>query len=128
MHTMTISEFKALDTPHMTAVFDWLNSFEGVEHLRWPDCVTYVSVDGDLVRVRVKEWAQKAGGGIELGADGKPLSITREYGSWSDGVERPWLGHIPDGSVHESWIAAVMDEPLPALVAEAFGAVTADAS
>ena len=124
MHTLTIAGFRDLDPAHHQAVVDWLNTFT-VDHLCYPDCVTHVEVHADgLVRIRVKEWDRSKGGGIHLDpATGKPYSITRENGSWSDGIERPELGYVPDGAVLESTFESVLDEPLPRRVAEAFGII-----
>lgn len=127
MHTLTTPEFRALPPDQHQAVTDWLRTFR-VDHLGYPECVTHVTVETDgHVLIRVKEWDRSAGGGVRLGLDGKPFTITREHGSWSDGIERPDLGPVPDGACLESTFESVLDEPLPPLVAAAFGAVTADA-
>ena len=75
----------------------------------------------------MKEWDRSRGGGIRLGEDGRPFTVTMAAGSWSDGIERPELGYVPDGAVLESTFESALDEDLPPLVAVAFGAVTADA-
>lgn len=128
MHTLTIAQFRTLPPDQHQAVVAWLNTFT-VDHLAYPDCVTHVEVHDDgLVRIRVKEWDRGAGGGILLDpATSKPYSITREHGSWSDGIERPEMGPVPDGAVLESTFESCLDEPLPPLVAAAFGAVLTDA-
>lgn len=123
MHTLTIGQFRALPADQHQAVTDWLNTFT-VDHLAYPDCVTHVEVHPDgLVRIRVKEWDRSKGGGILLGDDGKPFSITREHGSWTDGIERPELGPVPDGAVLEATFESCLDDDLPRLVAEAFGII-----
>lgn len=126
-HTLTISQYRRLPADQRQAVEAWLRTFT-VDHLAYPDCVTHVEIHDDgLVRIRVKEWDRSAGGGIRLAPDGKPYAVTMAAGSWSDGVERPELGCVPDGAVLESTFESVLDEPLRPLVAEAFGAVTVDA-
>ncbi len=127
MLTLTTPAFRALPPDRHAAVMDWLRTYH-VDHLGYPECVTHVAVHDDgLVEIRVKEWDRSAGGGIRLGPDGKPYTITREHGSWTDGIERPELGPVPDGACLESTFESVLDGPLPPLVAAAFGAVTADA-
>lgn len=127
-HTLNISQFRNLPPDQHQAVDTWLRTFT-VDHLAYPDCVTHVEVHDDgLVRIRVKEWDRSRSGGILLDpATSKPYAVTMAGGSWSDGVERPELGFVPDGAVLESTFESVLDEPLPPLVAAAFGAVTADA-
>ncbi len=123
MRTLTIAGFHALDHAHHQAVVAWLNTFT-VDHLAYPECVTHVEIHDDgLVRIRVKEWDRSAGGGIRLGTDGRPFTITREHGSWSDGIERPELGYVPDGACLESTFESCIDDVLPRLVAEAFGMI-----
>ncbi len=125
--TLTVNQFRDLPPDQHQAVTDWLNTFT-VDHLDYPACVTHVEVHPDgLVRVRVKEWDRSRGGGIRLGEDGRPFTVTMAGGSWSDGIERPELGYVPDGAVLESTFESALDEDLPPLVAVAFGAVTADA-
>ena len=125
--TLTTGEFRHLPANQHQAVTDWLTTF-GVDHLGYPACVTHVSVEADgHVLIRVKEWDRSRGGGIRLGEDAKPFTVTMSEGSWSDGVERPELGSVPDGACLESTFESLLDEPLPPLVAAAFGAVTADA-
>lgn len=127
MISLTISQFRALPLDQHRAVEAWLRTFT-VDHLAYPDCVTHVEVAADgLVRIRVKEWDRSAGGGIRLDPTGKPYAVTRSAGSWSDGVERPELGPVVDGAVLESTFESCLDEPLPPLVAAAFGAVSVDA-
>lgn len=123
-HTLTIGEFRNLPPAQRQAVDAWLRTFT-VDHLCYPDCVTYVEIHDDgLVRIRVKEWDRSAGGGIRLDPDtAKPYSITRENGSWSDGIERPELGAVPDGAVLESTFESCLDGDLPRRVAEAFGII-----
>lgn len=124
---LTISQYRRLPADQRQAVEAWLHTFR-VDHLAYPDCVTHVEVHDDgLVRIRVKEWDRSAGGGIRLAPDGKPYAVTMAAGSWSDGIERPELGYVPDGAVLESTFESVLDGPLPPLVADAFGAVTVDA-
>lgn len=127
MHTLTIGQYRSLPADQHQAVEAWLRTFT-VDHLAYPDCVTHVEVHPDgLVRIRVKEWDRSRSGGIRLAPDGKPYAVTMSQGSWSDGIERPELGYVPDGAVLESTFESVLDEPLAPLVAAAFGAVTADA-
>ena len=124
--TLTTQAFRSLPADQHDAVTDWLRTF-AVDHLGYPECVTHVEVHDDgLVRIRVKEWDRSAGGGIRLDAAGRPFTITRANGSWSDGIERPELGYVPDGACLESTFESVLDELLPPLVAEAFGVVSAD--
>lgn len=125
--TLTIVQYGALPHRQQVAVETWLRTFT-VDHLCYPDCVTHVEVHDDgLVNIRVKEWDRSKGGGIRLDDDGKPFAVTMDAGSWTDGVERPDLGFVPDGACLESTFQSVLDEPLPPLVAEAFGAVSVDA-
>ena len=126
--TLTTPQFRALPADQHAAVTDWLRTF-AVDHLGYPECVTHVEVHDDgLVRIRVKEWDRSRNGGIRLDNDGRPFTITREHGSWSDGIERPELGYVPDGACLESTFESVLDEPLPALVLAAFeGFVAVDA-
>ena len=127
MLTLTTPAFRALPPDQHAAVMAWLRTYH-VDHLGYPECVTHVAIhDDDRVEIRVKEWDRSAGGGVRLGPDGKPYTITREHGSWTDGIERPELGPVPDGACLESTFESVLDGPLPPLVAVAFGAVTADA-
>ena len=127
MLILTTGRFRALPADQHQAVTAWLRTFT-VDHLAYPDCVTHVEVHDDgLVRIRVKEWDRSKGGGIRLDIDGRPFTVTMENGSWSDGIERPELGPVPDGAVLESTFESAVDEPLPPLVAAAFGLVHADA-
>ena len=122
-HTLTIGQYRNLPPGQRQAVDAWLRTFT-VDHLAYPDCVTHVEVHADgLVRIRVKEWDRSAGGGIRLAPDVKPYAITMANGSWSDGIERPELGPVPDGAVLESTFESVLDDALPRLVAEAFGII-----
>lgn len=127
--TLTLGIVDARNLPHdqHQAVMDWLRTYT-VDHLCYPDCVTRVTIDDDhKVSIRVKEWDRSAGGAIRLSAEGKPYTVTMANGSWTDGIERPELGFVPDGACLESTFESVLDGPLPPLVAEAFGAVSADA-
>ena len=127
MLTLTTGQFRALPADQFEAVTGWLRSFT-VDHLGYPECVTHVTVEPDgRVLIRVKEWDRSRGGGIRLDGQGRPFTVTFSRGSWSDGVERPELGWCPEGACLESTFESCLDEPLPALVAAAFGAVTADA-
>lgn len=121
--TLTTGAFRALPGDQHAAVTDWLATF-AVDHLGYPDCVTHVAVEPDgHVLIRVKEWDRSKGGGIRLDVDGRPFTVTRADGSWSDGIERPELGFVPDGACLESTFESVLDGPLPTLVAQAFGLV-----